>query len=198
MNEDVKGFRKPSHQIDPLFPNRWSPRAMSGERLEKEELMRLLEAARWAPSAFNCQPWRFLYSFRDSPSWSTFLGLLSEGNKTWANQAGALIVIISRKISEYKGKEAPNRTHSFDTGAAWENLALQGSLAGLVVHGMSGFDYERARQELSVPDDYQVEAMIAVGKIGRKEDLPPQQREREFPSGRKAVEEFAFEGGFRK
>jgi nitroreductase len=196
LSKEINGFREPAHRIDPLFPNRWSPRAMSGESLEKEELLRLFEAARWAPSAFNSQPWRFLYSFRDTSSWELFFGALSENNKRWAKNAAVLILVLSQRISDYNGK--PLDTHSFDAGAAWENLALQGSLMGLVVHGMSGFDYDKARRELSVPEDYQVEAMIAVGRRGKAEELPEEQRAKEFPSGRKPIGEFAFEGRFGK
>jgi len=88
-------------------------------------------------------------------------------------------------------------THSFDTGAAWENFALQGSIQGLVVHGMQGFDYDKAKKELKTPEGYQVEAIAAVGKPGKKEDLPEEMQKNEYPSGRKKVSEFVFEGEFK-
>jgi nitroreductase len=127
--------------------------------------------------------------------WETFFNLLAEGNQIWAKNAAVLIVVVSKKTFD-NGK--PSITHSFDAGAAWMSLALMGSQKGLVIHGMQGFDYDKARQELGVPDDFTVEAMIAVGKKGRKEDLPPYLQEREFPSSRKSVSEIAFEGGFKQ
>ena len=168
---------------------------MSGEDIGREDLMRLFEAARWAPSSNNNQPWRFLYAHRDTDAWAVFFDLLVEANRTWAKRAAALIVVVSKKTFDHNGK--PSITHSYDTGAAWQSAALQGSRMGLVVHGMQGFNYDKARAVLNVPDEFQVEAMIAVGKPGMKEDLPPALQEREFPSGRKNVSEIAFEGGFR-
>ncbi|MGH7354237.1 MAG: nitroreductase family protein [Candidatus Rokuibacteriota bacterium] len=186
--------RKPEHPVEPLFVRRWSPRAMSGEPIPVAELMRLFEAARWAPSSYNGQPWRFLWARRDTPHWPKFFGLLGESNQRWAHRAAALIVVVSRTLFEHNGQ--PARTHTFDAGAAWENLALQGSAMGLVVHGMQGFDYERARTELRVPAEFDVEAMIAVGRPGRVEDLPELLHAREKPSPRKPVAEIALEGGF--
>jgi nitroreductase len=194
LADEVRNYRKNEHSADPLFLDRWSPRAMSGEAIAKPELFKLFEAARWAPSAFNSQPWRVLYAMRGTKNWDLFFDLLSAGNKTWVKNAGALIVILSQEISDYNGK--PLNTHSYDAGAAWENLALQGTLMGIVVHGMSGFDYVRAKKELAVPDGFAVEAMAAIGRRGRLEDLPEEARARELPSDRKKVGEFAFEGKF--
>jgi nitroreductase len=187
--------RKASHPIDNLFLDRWSPRAMSGEPIPQEDLMTLLEAARWAPSSYNNQPWRILYAKRDSEHWDTFFNLLVEGNQTWAKNAAVLLLFASKTTLDRNGKPAP--THSFDTGSAWENLALQGTLLGLVVHGMQGFDYDRARTELSIPDGFDVEAMAAVGKPGAKEDLPEKMRQGESPNDRKPLAEIACEGPFR-
>ncbi len=192
INEvNVSEYRKPEYDVDPIFLNRWSSRAMSGEVIRRDEIMSLFEAARWAPSSFNNQPWRFLYAMRDTENWGLFFGLLLEGNQAWAKNASVLITVVSTKTFE-NGKSS--RTHSYDTGAAWENLALQGILEGLVVHGMQGFDYDRARQVLNIPEGYEVEAMIAVGKPGKKEALPEKIQEREFPSTRNKVSEIAFEG----
>jgi nitroreductase len=192
---DTSEFRKPSFNCDPLFVNRWSPRAMSGEALTREELFTLFEAARWAPSSNNNQPWRFLYVARDSEYWPVFFDLLTDSNKVWAENAAVLAVVVSKTTFDHNDKYS--RTHAYDAGAAWENLALQGSLKGLVVHGMQGFDYDRARAALNVPDTFQVEAMIAVGKPGKKEDLPEQLRSREFPSPRKEMAAIVCEGPFR-
>lgn len=189
---NIADYRKTVHAVDPIFPDRWSPRAMSGEPVEWELLMKLFEAARWAPSSMNNQPWRFVYALRETPHWERFFGLLSEGNRVWCVNAGALVVVVSK--TTFDGSGRPSRTHSYDAGAAWGYLALQGSLSGLVVHGMQGFNYDRAREVLGIGDGYQVEAMAAVGKPGRKEALPPQLQEREFPSGRKGLDEIVFEG----
>ena len=183
------------HPIDSLFIDRWSPRAMSGESISQADLLTLFEAARWAPSAGNTHPWRILYAHRDTEHWPVFFDLLVERNQVWCRNAAALLVFISRTTNEQTGK--PLRTHTYDTGAAWENLALQGTLRGLVVHGMAGFDYAKAKSALRVPDDFTVEAMAAIGKPGRVEDLPEDFRVRESPNTRKPVTELVFEGEYR-
>ncbi len=188
--------RKPNYPIADFILNRWSPRAMSGEPLSDNELFRLFEAARWAPSSYNGQPWRFIYAKRETPHWDKLFNLLVEFNQSWAKNAAALVVVASRDTFEYNGK--PERTHSFDTGAAWENLALQGTINGLVVHGMEGFDYKKAKESLGIPDGYTVEAMIAIGKPGKKESLPKELQEKEVMSDRKPITEFVFEGKFKK
>jgi nitroreductase len=192
----IKGteVRKTQVNVDRLFLDRWSPRAMSGEGVEESTLTVLFEAARWAPSSGNAQPWRILYARRETPAWPTFLGLLVPGNQVWAQHAAALLVFISRQIAERNGR--PSITHAFDTGAAWENLALQGTLSGLVVHGMEGFDYERARTELGVPQEFQVQAMVAIGKPGPMENLPERLQKREAPSERRPLEQTVCEGTF--
>ena len=192
----IKGSekRKARYPIDKLFLDRWSPRAMSGESIAEEELLLLFEAARWAPSSYNNQPWRMLYARRDTEHWSLFFDLLVEFNKTWAKNAAALIVFISKTTFDHNGE--PAVTHSFDTGAAWENLALQASLKNLVVHGMQGFDYEKAKTALKIPDDFRVEAMVVIGKPGKKEDLPQGLQERETPNDRRSLSEVAIEGPY--
>jgi nitroreductase len=192
---DISKFRKPEYKVDHLFLNRWSPRSMSGDEISEEVLFSLFEAARWAPSSGNNQPWRFLYARRNTDHWPVFFDLMTEQNKVWAKNAAVLIVVISKRTFDYN--EKPAQTHSYDTGAAWENFALQGSLKGLVVHGMQGFDYDKATNVLNVPDLFQVEAMIAVGIPGKKEDLPENLQEREFPSPRKTLSEIVIEGKFK-
>ena len=185
--------RIPDHEILPLLVQRWSPRAMNGEPMTQAELMRLFEAARWAPSCANSQPWRFVYARAGTPHFQRLFELLAEGNRPWCAHAGALIVVLSKKTFD---NGSPTRTHSYDTGAAWMSLALQASQMGLVAHGMAGFDYDRARVDLGVPADYAVEAMIAVGHPGRVEDLPESHRHREVKSTRRPVQELVFEGKF--
>ncbi len=182
---NVDDHRKPDHDIETWIYHRWSPRSMSGESLSDEEIASLFEAARWAPSSYNGQPWRFYYAKRDTEHWQRLFDLMVEFNQGWAQHAGLLIVITSRKTFEHNGK--PALTHSFDTGAAAQNLALQGTAMGLVVHAMQGFDYEAAHQSLGLPDDVAVEAMMAVGR-------PATPRDKETPNSRKPISEIAFEG----
>jgi nitroreductase len=169
---------------------------MSGESITDEELFTLFEAARWAPSSFNGQPWRMLYAKRDTAHWPLFFDLLVEFNQGWAKNAAALVVFVSKTTFDHNGE--PAATHSFDAGAAWENFALQGTLSGLVIHGMQGFDYDKARRTLKIPDDFQVEAMAVIGKPGRKEDLHESLQERENPSDRRKLNEIVFEGPYRQ
>ena len=187
--------RKADYQVEPLLIDRWSPRAMSGEEISQQELMRLFEAARWAPSSFNAQQWRALYARRGTEHWQAFFDLLVDANKAWAKNAAVLVVFISRKLFDYN--DEPSVTHSYDCGAAWENFALQGFHQGLVVHGMEGFDYDGARKELRIPDEFQVEAMAVVGKPGSKESLPEKLQARESPSDRRKVFDSVFEGAFK-
>ncbi len=165
---------------------------MSAEPVTDAELFTLFEAARWAPSAGNSQPWHLFYAHRDSAHWPGFLDLLVEANRVWCVNAAVLVVLTSRTVREGTGRPLP--THAYDTGAAWASLALQGSLSGLVVHGMAGFDYARAHRFLRLPDEIEVNAMAAIGRPGRLDDLPESLRARETPSLRKPVSEFVHAG----
>jgi nitroreductase len=185
-------IRKPDHKILDLILNRHSPRAMSGEAISHEELMQLFEAARWAQSSYNNQPWRFIYAHRDTPEWKQLFDLLVPFNQSWNKNGAVLVVVVS--ANNFAHNSNPSRTHSFDTGAACENMSLQAEGMGLVCHGMEGFDYDRAQKELNIPADYTVEAMFGIGRPGKKEDLPPGLAEREELSERKPVESFIFEG----
>jgi nitroreductase len=196
QEKEIKKFRKPEYSVDSVFLNRWSPRAMTGEKISDEELMSLFEAAKWAPSSANNQPWRFIYAKRETKHWQKFFDLLFSGNQEWAKNASALIFVASKTTFDFNGKFS--RTHSFDSGAAWASLALQASMKGLVAHGMEGFDYDKAKKELEIPEEYQIEAVIAIGKPGKKEVLSEKNQEREFPSDRKKLSETVFEGKFKK
>jgi nitroreductase len=187
-------MRKAQYNVLDLIINRWSPRAMSGEVISHDELMSLFEAARWAPSSYNNQPWRFIYALKETEHWDKFFNLLVPANQEWAKNGAALILTVSYTLFEFN--KLPSRTHSLDAGAATQNLALQGYAMGLVVHGLEGFDYDRARVELAIPADYALEAMYVVGKHGPKSLLPEKLQEREVPSNRKKVEQIAFEGMF--
>jgi nitroreductase len=191
----VNNERNVRYKINPIFIDRWSPRSMTGESIDDETLMSIFEAARWAPSSYNNQPWRFLYAKKNSSIWDTFFNLLLEGNKVWAKNAAVLVVIISRKNFEHN--ENPAITHQFDAGAAWENLALEASTRGIVTHGMQGFDYEKAREQLRIPSTFDIMAMIAIGIQGPPENLPPKLQEKEYPNNRKELSEIIIEGLFR-
>jgi len=187
--------RESQNPISSFILNRWSSRAMTGEEISDDELMALFEAARWAPSSYNNQPWRFVYAKRNSVHWDIFLNLLVPANQVWAKNAAVLVVVISRTTFEFNNK--PSRTHSFDTGSALENLALQGSINGFVVHGMEGFDYDQARQKLTIPELYSIEAMFALGKYGNAQELPKKLQDVDFPNDRKPLSEIVFEGIFK-
>jgi len=187
--------RNADYPIDPIFLDRWSPRAMSGELMTEEELIILFEAARWAPSSSNEQPWRFIYAFRETPFWNDFLNFLDDGNKEWCKNASVLVVLIAKK---HFSKGGENRNCMSDSGAAWENLALEGVSKGYVVHGMAGFDIKKVREKIGVGSDYEIVHMIAIGKPGDKESLSEKNQKREKPSLRNPVSEFAFEGGLRE
>lgn len=191
---DARAVRHPDHPVEDLFVRRWSPRAMSGEPLEHDQLMSLFEAARWAPSTYNEQEWRYLYAHRDTPHWQTFFDLLMEGNQQWCKTAAVLGVVCSRTTLSKNGDVNP--VHSFDAGLSYMSLALQGAAMGLVVHAMVGFDAAAAHEKLNVPDGYAVDAMFAVGHPGDPAQLPGMWREKETPGGRKPVREIACEGPF--
>jgi nitroreductase len=195
QESEIQPKRTTEYPINPLILNRWSPRSMTGEELGDDVIMSLFEAARWAPSSFNNQPWRFIYAKRNTGYWDRLFNLLVDANKTWAKNAALLAVVISRKNFEFN--EKPARTHQFDAGSAWENLALEASSRGIVAHGMQGFDYEKAITELGIPADFEVLAMVAIGKRGPKENLPAELQDKEKPNDRKALKDIIMEGTYR-
>ena len=179
-------------KVHPMFLDRWSPRAFDGSPLDDDDVEALFEAARWAPSAFNAQPWRLLYARRGDGNWDRFLSLLVPANQLWAKNASLLIFFVSAATS--RGK--PSHTHSYDTGAAWMSLALQAEHLGLRAHGMSGVDFEAAARELGVPQDFRIEAAAAIGRQADRSVLPENLWEKEEPSDRKPLSEVAFAGNF--
>ena len=191
--------RLAEHPIDPMFTERWSPRAFDSKPIGQQELDTIFEAGRWAPSSFNVQPWRFVYAMRETPAWETFLGLLIPYNQQWAKLASALVLVASQKDmpADRDGNVKPSHSHSFDAGAAWAMVALQASKMGLRTHGMTGFDIPRAAKELKVPDTFRVEMMFAVGHpTSDLTVLPEALAKKEQPNERKPVAELAFEGAF--
>ncbi|MDR6708626.1 MULTISPECIES: nitroreductase family protein [unclassified Novosphingobium] len=188
--------RNADHPIDPDFLARWSPRAYSEQGVTQADLLPLFEAARWAPSAFNYQPWRFAYALRGDANWDAFVGALLPFNAGWAQKAGALIFVLSDKqITAPGASEAtPAKWNSFDAGAAWAYLALQGAKRGLSTHAMAGFDPEAAAKATGAGERYKVEVAVAVGWRGDAGDLPEALQAREKPSPRLSVNEIAFHG----
>ena len=152
------------HPVEDLFLNRWSPRAYDGSSMPKEDLMSVLEAARWAPSCYNIQPWRFVYALReDDENWHSFHAILDEFNQAWAGDASALVFLVSDSLMPGDGDrpDRPSRYNSLDAGAAWAQMALQATLLGYQAHAMAGMDFEKAREILNVPERFRIEIAIA-------------------------------------
>ena len=189
--------RSSAFPIDPMFLERWSPRAFADDKIGETELLAIIEAARWAPSSSNVQPWRFMYALRGSRAWETFLGLLVPANQSWAKSASALLYVASNTLVGEPDAPKPSFSHSFDAGSAWMSFALQAHRSGWHTHGMAGFDKAEAPKALGVPDTYRIEAAIAIGRIGDKASLPEGLQAREQPSDRKPLSSIAMEGGFK-
>ena len=198
MARPIENSRKAAHPVDPLFTERWSPRSFTGEEIPVETLMTMLEAARWSPSAYNSQPWRFLWARRGTPQFRMFLGLLVPFNRSWCENAWALVFVVSSKMISVpvKDEPVPSRTHSFDTGSAWMALAIQAHKLGWHTHGMAGVDYDAAAGALRVPEGFHIEMALAIGRRDEPEKLAEAIQAREAPSDRKPLSEIAFEGGF--
>lgn len=186
--------RKSSYPIQDLILSRVSSRAFSEERLSEEELMALFEAAHWAPSSYNNQPWRFIYARRGTKEWDTLFSFLIDFNKSWCAKADTLVLVTSRNHFEHNNKPSP--TAQFDTGAAWMSLALEAHARDIVAHGMEGFDYAGIKKALKIPESYTVLAMIAIGKQGDVAELPREMQEKEKPSVRKPLKDVISEGKF--
>ena len=195
VSKEILESRKPGHEIDPLILSRWSARAMSGEGITDEELMRLFEAARWAPSSANTQPWRFIYAKReDKENFERLYNLLKGNNLRWNKNAAALALVITKKYDDEKERELSKA--EFDAGCAFENLALQATAMKLVAHPMGGYDNERAVSDLNIPNNYKTIAMIGIGKPANPDVLDEDLRAREVPSQRKPAEEIIMKGIF--
>ncbi|MES2915978.1 MAG: nitroreductase family protein [Pseudomonadota bacterium] len=197
MSLDPSAGRKPDHPVAPEFPARWSPRSFTDRALTEAEVMSLLEAARWAPSASNHQPWRLVWARRGEAGFAAIRDTLTGVNPVWAGRAGALFVVASKDtVTNHEGLSVPNRTAWFDTGAAWMSLALQARTMGLHAHAMGGFDKDRLSAAVALPEGHTLHCVVAVGEQGPAESLPDDLRARERPSGRKPVGEIALHGRF--
>jgi nitroreductase len=183
-------------RVVPLFVERWSPRAFDGTPLPAQDLAVILDAATLAPSAFNYQPWRFFYAVRGDANWDLFVSFLMPFNAAWAKNAGALVIVVSDSLMRLGGEPRPSHSHSFDAGAAWALLALQSTALGYHAHAMSGIEQDKIRAELGIPDDFRIEAAVAIGRKGDPATLPEPLRAREAPSGRQPVAQVAVAGRF--
>lgn len=182
------------YPIHDLIKRRWSPRAFSDQPIEAEKLHMLFEAARWAPSSNNEQPWRFIFANKDHElEWNRLLSCLVEANRKWASRAPVLILSVASL--NFEEDATPNRHAFHDTGMAVENLVLQATALGLSAHQMAGFDVEKARADLKIPSGYEPVAMIAVGYPGDLASLSDRLRERELrPRSRRPLSDWTFAG----
>jgi nitroreductase len=178
--------------VHALIRARWSPRAFSDKEVPVDDLTAVLDAARWAASSYNEQPWRFIIATKQDPeAYQRLLGLLLPFNQAWAKTAPVLILMAAKKT--FTHNQTPNKYALHDTGAALANLFLQATALGLHAHGMAGFDYDRARSELKIPDDYETAAFVALGYAGSPHQLPDAQKKAELsPRSRKPLSEIAF------
>lgn len=183
-------------KVEKLIVDRWSPRAFDGAEMPQEDLDVIFEAAGWAPSAYNVQPWTFLYARRGDANWDLLLSQLVEFNQGWAKDASALVFIVSDKYMRSDNGNSENHSHSFDAGAAWALAALQAQALGYHTHGMTGLKFGEAEAALGIPEDHRLEAAFVVGRMAGKEKLPEFLQEREVASTRKPVSEIARPGKF--
>jgi nitroreductase len=184
--------------IHELLGRRWSPRAFSSRVVSPQTLGSLFEAARWAPSSFNEQPWAYLVATKESPEeFQKLLSTLVEGNRAWAEHAPVLILSVAKKNFEQNGK--PNRHAFYDAGQASMSLVIQATASGLCAHQMAGFSPEKARELFSIPPEWDPAAVIALGYAPEMDAIPEPFRAKELaPRSRKSLEDFVFSGKWRQ
>ncbi len=186
--------------IDKTIANRWSGRAYdSAKPVTHEQTIALLEAARWAPSCFGDQPWRFMVwdKNKDALAWQQAFDCLVPGNQAWVIHAPILVLSIANTLFNHNGK--PNRFAQYDTGAATENLCLQAASLGLMAHQMGGFDADKTRSTFNIPEQYTLMAMVSVGYAAELATLTGESLERETaPRTRRALGELFFDGAWQK
>ncbi len=189
MNAKPPNPRAPDWDIDSMFTDRWSPRALAPEPLSDREVQTLFEAARWAPSCFNEQPWLFVYATAPEER-RRLVACLAPKNQAWAGQAPLVMFLLARRTFQKGGKE--NRHAPYDAGAAWMALALQARKLGLYAHAMAGFNQEKAHDVLGASkEEYHVMAAVAVGRKTDDAGLPEDLRAMESPNSRKPHAEVA-------
>lgn len=182
------------HKINDLIAKRYSPRAFSERIVEKEKLDKMFEAARWAPSSFNDQPWSFIFASKENKKdFYSILDTMVEFNRNWAKTAPMLIAAIARKNFEVTGKK--NLHAWYDVGQSVAMMSLQATEMGLFLHQMAGFSHDKAAQVLEVPDTHQVVTLIAAGYLGDKDILPSDiAKNEDKPRVRKKQQDFVFSG----
>ncbi len=188
--------RTTTYPVSPLFLERWSARSLTGEGIDEADLLTLFEAARWAPSGFNQQPWRFVYARRDTDHFPLFLSLLAETNRPWAEKAAAIVFVLSEKRFERNGEWHDSTSHAFDTGAAAFSLSLQASILGWNTRTVGGINRADAKLALGVPDDYSINVAVVIGRRGAVEELPEKYRAREVLTDRLPLDKIVAEGRF--
>jgi len=180
--------------VNELIQNRWSPRAFSDKRVPQEVLRSLFEAARWAPSSNNEQPWAYIVATKDDvENFEKSLGALVEFNANWAKKAPVLVIAVAELA--FAKNNAPNRNAQYDVGAASLQLSLEATARGLVVHQMAGFDPETAKETYNIPQGWEPIAAMAIGYPGDPSSLPePLQSREKAPRTRKRISEFVMSG----
>jgi nitroreductase len=184
------------YPIHDLLRHRWSPRAFSDRSVEPAMLARLLEAARWAPSSYNEQPWAFLVATKEQPAdFARVLGCLVEFNQSWARAAPVVMLSVAHLTLARTGQ--PNRHAFHDVGAAMSQLTTQATAEGLFVHQMAGILPDEAKRTFAIPDGWEAVAGVALGYLGDPATLSEELRKREMaPRERKKLNEFVFTGGW--
>jgi nitroreductase len=189
---EVDATRKADYPVYPLFLNRWSSRSYETRSVPDDVLYTILEAARWAPSSSNLQPWRFIVA-RTPEQRKRFEEFIRPNNRLWTDSAPVLLLLASDKL---RADGEPNRSHAFDTGAAWASIALQARILGLTTRAVGGYDKDKARIVLDVPDEIELHAVIALGYPGTKEALHESFQDKEQPNGRRPLSESIVDGKF--
>lgn len=179
-------MRNYNYEIMDVIKDRWSPRAFSREAVNQEDLNAIMEAARFAPSCFNEQPWLYMVASEEK-SLQVLQSLLMEKNLMWAKNAPVLILVLCKDDFDHNGKE--NKYCKFDTGTSWGFLSLEATRRGYYTHAMAGFKKKSTRRVLNLPENYHPIAMVALGKPGDIHDLDESFRKDESPSSRKPLEE---------
>ncbi len=181
----------PHKRLSTQFLDRWSPRAFLPDSLSDDEIATLFEAARWSPSCYNEQPWRFVFA-RTENDRNNFLSTFVKANQSWTDKAPLLVLVIAS--NRFSKNDQPNRWAEFDTGTAWMSLAIQAENLGLACHAMGGFDAEKSLSLWQAdPEKHTALCMVAIGRQAPASMLEATLAERELPSDRQPQSFFVFE-----
>ncbi len=184
-----------TRNIHPLIKQRWSPRSLNPQSLEKDKLQRIFEAARWAPSSFNEQPWRFIVGIKGDATWQKMYDALVEFNQIWAKNAPVLVLNLGKKTVSKNGQA--NASFQYDVGQAMAYITFQAEAEGLVVHQMGGFNREAVKKAFAVPEDYSVLTVCSIATQNSPDKLPPNFEKMErAPRERKPLEELVYTEAF--